>query len=380
MTLTGPTRVGFAITELDPGGAERALVELVTRLDPADFHSRVFTLRSGGTLVTTLRTRGIEVVELGARNRGDLTVISRLAARLREFQPALLQTWLWHANVAGAWAAGRAGVPKLVAGIRVAERRGWVRRLMDRGLATRFDRIVCVSRGVAEHVRLVVGLPAERLRIIPNGVDPAPFDEATPCDWQALGLPAGARVMLSVGRLEEQKDPELLLRSLLLIAPEFPDVHWVWVGEGPLKDPLRKLASARGVADRWHVLGRREDIPALMRGAAGLILSSRWEGMPNVVLEALAARLPVIATRVEGIEELIQPGETGWVVPAADPAELANAQRELLTDPVRGQRFAGLGRQRLEERFDWDRMAGQYAALYHELLGTTPRPDENSNP
>ncbi|MFM8285695.1 MAG: glycosyltransferase, partial [Planctomycetaceae bacterium] len=120
MTSPAPSRLAFVITELDPGGAEQALFELVTRLDPEEFVPRVFTLRSGGALVDLLRARQIEVVELGARHRFDLGVVSRLARALREFQPDLVQTWLWHANVAGAWAAARAGVPRLVSGIRVA--------------------------------------------------------------------------------------------------------------------------------------------------------------------------------------------------------------------------------------------------------------------
>ncbi|MFM7162401.1 MAG: glycosyltransferase [Planctomycetaceae bacterium] len=369
MTSPAPSRLAFVITELDPGGAEQALCELVTRLDPEEFVPRVFTLRSGGALVDLLRARQIEVVELGARHRFDLGVVSRLARALREFQPDLVQTWLWHANVAGAWAAARAGVPRLVSGIRVAERRGRWRHLVDRGLAGRFDRQVCVSRGVADQARLEVGLPAERLRVIPNGVDPGRFDTAPVVDWQALGLPAGAQVLLSVGRLEAQKGPQDLWASAEIVARQVPDVHWVWVGEGPLRESLEREADRLGLATRLHLVGRRDDVPALMRGACGLVLSSRWEGMPNVVLEALAARCPVIATRVEGIAELIEPGQTGWVCPPQDPAGLATAQIELLRDAEQGRRLGEAGRRRVEERFTWDRMAAQYESLYLELLG-----------
>ena len=369
MTSPAPTRIAFVITELDPGGAEQALVELVTRLEPEEFLPRVFTLRSGGALAETVRAREIEVIELGARHRFDLGVVSRLAKALREFQPALLQTWLWHANVAGAWAAARAGVPLLVSGIRVAERRGRWRHLIDRGLAAHFQRQVCVSRGVADQARLEVGLPADRLRVIPNGVDPHRFDTAPVVDWRSLGLPAGARVLLSVGRLEDQKGPQELWASAASVAREIPDVHWVWVGEGPLRGALEREAARLGLAARLHLVGRRDDVPSLMRGACGLVLSSRWEGMPNVVLEALAARCPVIATQVEGIAELIEPGETGWVCPPRDPAALAAAQLELLRDAERGRRLGEAGRRRVEERFTWERMAAQYESLYLELLG-----------
>lgn len=369
MTLSGPTRIALVITELDPGGAEWAFVELVTRLDPEEFTPRVYCLRSGGSLVGVLRDRGVEVIELGARHRFDLGVVSRLAVELRAFQPALLQGWLWHANVAGAWATARAGGPRLVAGIRVAERRGRWRHWIDRGLAGRFDRHVCVSRGVAEHARLQVGLPADRLRVIANGVDPARFDAARACDWRSLGLPGEARVLLSVGRLEEQKGPADLITAAAVVARQFPDVHWVWVGDGPLRPSLEAEVTRLGLVGRVHFAGRRDDIPALMRGARGFVLSSRWEGMPNVVLEALAARLPVIATRVEGIEELIRPGETGQVCAPGNPSELAAAQAELLANPARGILWGEAGRQRVEERFTWERMAGQYAAVYHEVLG-----------
>lgn len=315
-----------------------------------------------------LETEGVPTVSLNATSRFDLAVVGRLARELVKFHPDILQTWLFHANVAGRFAGRRAKVPHILSGIRVAERRArwplWLDRWTSRSVAAH----VCVSEAVAEFSVRVAGLPAGRVRVIPNGVDAAKYASAPPTDLCSLGIPTGARVLLSVGRLDEQKGLRFLLESIPVLAAEHDDVHWLLAGKGPLEGWLLQRIQELGLADRIHLAGFRTDVASLMRASTALVLPSLWEGMPNVVLEALSAGLPVVATRVEGVEDLVTPGVTGWLVPAGDAGALGRAQAEVLGAHERLAEMGRKGQELVVREYTWERMISRYDALYREIL------------
>lgn len=360
-------RLAFCVTELDPGGAERALVELVTRLDRTRFAPRVYCLSGRGALVDRLEGAGIETVLLRARSRGDVGVVRRLKNELVRQRPHVLQTWLFHANLAGRLAGWWGGVPVIVSGIRVAERRSkWPLRL-DRWTQRLVDAHVCVSESVCEFSERVAGLDQRKLRVIANGVEASRFAEAPPWDGGTLGIPPHSPVIVAAGRLDRQKGFDLLLQAIAS-GGRFPrDPHWVVVGEGPERNNLERQIVDLGLEGSVHLLGWRTDLPGILRGATGFVLSSRWEGMPNVVLEAMAAGLPVVATGVEGVRELVIEPETGWIVPPEDAGALTAALRELLADPAGGIRRGLAGAGRVREAFTWDRVCAAYSNLYCEL-------------
>ncbi|MFN9374709.1 MAG: glycosyltransferase [Planctomycetaceae bacterium] len=360
-------RLAFCVTELDPGGAERALVELVTRLDRCRFAPRVYCLSGRGALVDRLEGAGIETVLLRARSRADFGVVRRLKNELMRQRPQLLQTWLFHANLAGRLAGWWAGVPVIVSGIRVAERRSkWPLRL-DRWTQRLVDAHVCVSQSVSDFSERVAGLERRKLRVIPNGVEAARFAEAAPWDGATLGIPPTAPVIVAAGRLDRQKGFDLLLRAIAA-GGRFPrDPHWVVVGEGPERGNLQRQIADLGLQGTVHLPGWRADLPGILRAATGFVLSSRWEGMPNVVLEAMAAGLPVVATGVEGVRELVIDPETGWIVPPDDTAALTAALRALLADPAGGVQRGLAGAQRVRETFTWEQVCAAYSDMYSEL-------------
>lgn len=360
-------RLAFCVTELDPGGAERALVELVTRLDRCRFAPRVYCLSGRGALVDRLEGAGIETVLLRARSRADFGVVRRLKNELMRQRPQLLQTWLFHANLAGRLAGWWAGVPVIVSGIRVAERRSkWPLRL-DRWTQRLVDAHVCVSQSVSDFSERVAGLERRKLRVIPNGVEAARFAEAAPWDGATLGIPPTAPVIVAAGRLDRQKGFDLLLRAIAA-GGRFPrDPHWVVVGEGPERGNLERQIADLGLQGTVHLPGWRADLPGILRAATGFVLSSRWEGMPNVVLEAMAAGLPVVATGVEGVRELVIDPETGWIVPPDDTAALTAALRALLADPAGGVQRGLAGAQRVRETFTWEQVCAAYSDMYSEL-------------
>lgn len=368
MEHSGATRLAFCITDLDAGGAERALVQLVTRLDRSRWEPKVFCLSRPGELVKPLAEAGVPVDCLGARKRRNLGVIVRLTRSLRRWHPELLQTYLFHANISGRVAGRLAGVKKIVAGIRVAEKRSRWPLWLDRATRSLVDHHVCVSRGVADFSIRNARLPAERVSVIHNGVNVQQFADAPVADLSSLGIPPESRTILFVGRLDAQKEPFLLLAAAKGLIPVHRDLHFLFVGDGPQKPQLESWVEAHGLHSQVHFVGRRNDVASLYKAAECLALPSRWEGLPNVVLEAMAAGLPVVAARVEGTEELIRSHETGLLVEPGSAVELAGGLALMLSDGAQAREMAQEAQMVVSQRFRWDETVSRYDALYRRLL------------
>ena len=371
-----PVRIAFCITDLDPGGAEQALVRLVRGLDRGRWEPAVFCLDGHGALADELTADGIGVECLGANHWSNILVVLRLARELRRFQPAILQTFLFHANLAGRIAAQWAGISKVVCGIRVAEKRSRVPLWLDCWTSRLVTTNVCVSQAVADFSISHARLQPEKVVVIPNGVDVRRFADARPANLQSLGIPAGSRTFLTVGRLDFQKGLPDLVEAAALVVPRFSEVHFLLVGEGPDRAAIERLISEKGLAGRMHLAGWRPDIPELLAAGFGLVLSSHWEGMPNVLLEAMAAGLPVVATQVEGTSELVIDGQTGVLVPAKTPPALADGIKRLLADPASAKALGAAGRDRVTAEFSWERMVAQYEKLYESLIDAQ-KPNRN---
>jgi glycosyltransferase involved in cell wall biosynthesis len=369
------TQLAFVITELDVGGAERCLANLAMRIDRQRFEPVVYSLAprpptGKDQLIVQLEKAGVPIHFLGLRSAWQfLPAISRLTRLLREQQPQIVQTFLFHANVAGTLAARRAGVPHVATGVRVADprrSRAWVERWACRNV----DRIVCVSESVAKHCR-TGGFRSESLTVIPNGVQVAEFANAQPIDLAKLGLPPGRKAIVYVGRLDAQKGLADLLAATPHLFQQLPEHDLVLVGDGPQRQFLETTAKSLQQEQRLHFTGWRADIPAILAAAEMLVLPSRWEGMPNVVLEAMAAGKPVVVRRVEGTEELL--GELGR-------EQIADAgPKELLADRVihlahNSQLAMDLGRlnqQRARQLFSIEGMVEKYELVYAAIINVT---------
>ncbi|WP_165071040.1 glycosyltransferase [Paludisphaera rhizosphaerae] len=365
-----PVPIALTITDLDVGGAERALTSLTLGLDRRRWSPAVVNLSGEGALAEGIRSAGIPVTSLGLGRRSLLRGAARLASTLKRHRPALVQSFLFHANILSRLAAPMAGSPWVLGGLRVAERqKGWhltVDRLTSRlGCGS-----VCVSEGVRRFSVEEGGLDPARLRVIPNGVDLGRIDVASPSRRGDLGVSTDDVLALTVGRLDVQKGLPDLLDAVEEASKIAPRLRLAIVGDGPLRGWLESNVAGRpGLSSRVVVLGRRDDVPSLMKAADLLIHASHWEGMPNVVLEAMAAGLPVVATAVEGTDELVVPGRTGWLVPARDPRSLAAAVVEAAADRETRRRLGQAGRFRVEEEFSIPRMVERYEDLWAAVLG-----------
>lgn len=368
-------RICFLITELDQGGAERALVHIAIGLPRDEWDVSVICLGPEGPLAAPLREAGLLVDCLGVTSIRSPRSLWRatfgLARLLKQKQPHLLQTFLFHANLAGRVAARLARVPVVVCGLRVAERRNRWRLRLDRWTDWLVNRHVCVSQAVADFSQRESRLPARKLVVIPNGVDFERFHEAEPASLSRFGIPAGAKVLLTVGRLDPQKAPLELVRIFAELAAAHPDWHLLLVGDGPLRADLRHLIEIDGLAGRVHPAGWQADVPEIMRACDLFVLNSRWEGMPNVVLEAAAAGLPVIATRSEGVAEIIESGASGVLVEVDQPQALRAALTSAMESRSDAAAMASRLQQIVSEQFTWQSVIGSYAALYRELLAAS---------
>jgi glycosyltransferase involved in cell wall biosynthesis len=363
-----PIRIAFCITDLDPGGAERNLVQLVTRLDRSEWEPRVYCLGGLGALVRDLADAEVPVECFGARSARSIAVVVSLVRRLRAFRPQLLQSFLFHANLAGRVAGRVARVPIIVSGVRVAEHeQRWHLRL-DRWTNGLVTHNVCVSQGAAEFSIHAAGLRREKVSVIPNGVNFVQFAYAEPINLETFGIPRGARTVLSVGRLEYQKGHLILLEAIEPLLDRYPRVHVLIVGDGPLREDLLKWIASYGRPDRIHLAGWQPDVPGLMRAGSVFVLPSLWEGMPNVVLEAMAAGLPVIAADVEGVREVIAHGQTGLIVNPSATWDLESKLVTMLDSPHEASRMAIAAQNTIREAFTVDRVVAAYTALYRSLL------------
>ncbi len=358
-------KLAFCITELNIGGAERALCELAVRLDKGKFSVAVYSLQAKpcqeqSACVEMLEASGIPVHFLDIKSPWSLlTGFFELRKKLRRQRPDIFVSFLFHANFLGRLAARSLGIRHIISGIRVAERARRSYILLDKWSSHFVKTYICVSDSVAEFTRTVGKIPAEKIVVIPNGVSSA-------------GTPASMfrqNRIIAIGRLTHQKGLDWFFATF----PEWLDKlpGWgVWiVGEGEERETLTKMLAQPefdGIRDQVNMMGWRADAAELLAASRLLVLPSRWEGMPNVVLQAMAAGLPVVATNVEGVAELL--GSNERLVEFGDTAALAEqilliAQNEELAEELGQANF-----DRAARHFRMESVVEKYEKLFENLL------------
>ncbi len=372
-----PRRIALVITELEVGGAERCLVELACGLPRERFAAIVYVLaprplQPRDQLATRLEQSRLEVHYLGFRHRWRLPAAVRaLRARLRRQRPHVVQSMLFHANVVSCLAVGRRKPAALSLGLRVADPTRW-RQIAEGRLSRRADRVVCVSQSVADHAATHLGVPASRLTVIANGVNVQACLACDPADLTTWGVPPGRRVVTCVSRLARQKGVDVLLRAAPAILAGLPDHNLLIVGSGPEKPALDDLASQLGIAHRLHFTGWQPHVPAILRASDMLVLASRWEGMPNVMLEAMACRLPVVSTMAEGVGQILGPLADAQTVPRNSPEMLSAKVLNVLREPGLAAHLGTANWQRVADHFSVERMVEAYAQLFDALSEQPP--------
>ena len=361
-----PANVLQVVPEVDPGGAERIVLSLARLLPPERFRVSVAALDGRGRLGGAFRDAGCTVHDLGARGRWSPGAAGRLRRLIRSTGPAIVHSHLFRAHLAAARAVRGNRPPVTLATEHQADPRRWALGVL-RWATRRTTLVTAVSEGVRAHL-VAHGFAPQRVRTVLNGIDVEAAGGAAARSPAELGLPEGAQAVLFAGRLMRQKGLDVLLCAVSRVAADLPSLHLLVAGDGPHRGQLETQSAALGLRGRVHFLGWRDDMPRVMRSACAAVLPSRWEGLSLVLLEAMAAGLPVVATSVEGHAEVLEPDVTGLLVAPDDAGALAGALRRLLSDAALSGRLGAAAGEVVRRRHTAEAMASRYAALYAELL------------
>jgi glycosyltransferase involved in cell wall biosynthesis len=362
-------RILQIIPTLDRAGAEKQLCLLAEGLPREEFEVHVCALTRGGPLESRLAEANIPVEVIGKRWKLDPQAFWRLKEHIARLQPDLIHGWMFAANTYGYAAARMCGIRRFIVGQRCVD--PWKSRLQlfaDRAMAKRRSRVVVNSEGVRDFY-IQHGTPTSRVHVIPNGV--ALSEKPTTTRRQLLAeleLPEDARLIGLVGRLWPQKRVKDAIWAADLLKVVRDDVHLLVIGDGPQRNRLRRFRDQCQIDDKVHFLGERGDVPRFLPHFDVLLSTSGYEGQSNVILEAMAAGVPVVATDIPGTRELVLPDVTGNLVPVGDRAGFAKCAQRLLNDASLSARYAAAARQRVQSEFSVQKMVEQHADLYRKVM------------
>ena len=363
------------------GGSERhllALLPALARRGVEPFFLGLDTADGAGEpFYRELEAAGVPAFRLPAARDLDPALARRLVASFRGLRPHLVHTHLVHADVYGAAAAARLRLPLVSSKHNDDRFRLGPFRHVERAATLAARGVIAITHALARFCVERVGLPAEKVEVVHYGLD------RLPVAWgpnPGVDLPREARVLLAISRLTEQKGLGTAVEALPGIRAEHPGAVLVVLGEGPLREPLRERAKALGVADALLLPGRAGDIVPWLERAEVFVHPARWEGFGLVLLEAMLARLPIVASRVSSIPEIVRDGETGDLVPPGDAGAFAAAVRRTLREPELGRRQGEAGLARARAHFSETRMAEHTLSVYERAMRARParRPERGA--
>ena len=364
-------RLMHVIEDLGVGGLERVVVTICRTIARDRFEPSVLVLRGSGALAAELAQIGVEVIDIGgAPGKGDYFAFRKVAREARRRRVDLFHT---HNTLPlfDAFAAARlTGVRGHVHTDHARDFPDKLRYMIAEHFASYFlDKIVAVSDDTKKNLVSYEKISPSRITVIPNGIDGERFTQ--PVDVAAirgaLGLSSGPVIGLGA-RLTEQKGVIYLLQAVVQLRAQFPGLQVLIAGTGDQEEYLKRTTSELGIASAVHFLGVRLDLPDLVRAFDVFVIPSIWEGLPMALLEAFAARTPVVASDVGGVGKVIRHRENGSLVPARDPGALAAELAHVLAQPELRRQYSERARRTFEESYSADAMTRRYEAVYLEAV------------
>lgn len=359
-------------------------------LDPTKYSVTIMSA-PGGPLLAEAEKAGFDVVRLEhmvpvLSPRTDPRALQELTRELRNGRFDIVHTHSAKAGALGRIAAHRVGVPAIVHtfhGFPFHDFQLWPLRAgyiqIEKALGRITDQFLAVGGAVAAQAISLRIAPAERIRTIASAIDlniPTASATTRAAARRLMDLPDDALVVGTVGRLAPQKAPQDMVAAIASM--DRSDVFCVWVGDGPMRQEVARLVDRRKLADRFVLLGERRDVAALLPGFDVFALSSLYEGLPCSLVEAMTCGIPVVATAVNAVPEVVVPGRTGLLVPAAAPDLLGRAVAYLLDHPAEGSRMAAAARVQLGDRFDPEVLGRHLAETYEIALTSSTRTSSKS--
>jgi glycosyltransferase involved in cell wall biosynthesis len=355
------------------GGAEEMVLNLVQHL-PERFDPVVCCINQAGPIGEEIRKTGTPVAVLGLtpglRHPWHVAGIRRY---LRDTKPAIVHTFLLTASLYGRLAAILEHVPIVIGTeVNIYERKRRHHILAERMLLSNTDRVIVSANSVRDFYVDQIHADPAKIDVVYNAVDWKSIQASrSRADMRAsLGLSAGAKVAGVIARLTEQKGHRFLLQAMT--TPALDDLQLVVVGDGDLREALQVEARDLGLASRVRFLGARRDLGDLLAAMDVFVMPSLWEGLPLSMILAMGAAMPVVATEVAGIPEIVADGETGWLVPAGNSLALATALVDVFADRARAAKVGNAARDFVLPRFGIDGYVNSVVGLYDEIIRLKP--------
>jgi len=364
-------RLMFVITDLIVAGAQFQVYYLARYFRALGWDVQVVSMVDDVPLRPEFESLGIPVSTLRMSNGvPDPRGVFRLAKIIRDWKPDIVNSHMVHANLICRVARVMARMPALICTAHNINEGGRWREIAYHFSDFLSDITINVSHAGANRSIEVGSVPANRVQVIHPGVDPTRFEfDLDTREQTRRELKVGDRfVWIAIGRFEDNKDYPTMLEAFAAYRNDHPESALLIVGKGPLEDTIKQRISAMGLDDAVHLLGIRRDVPALMAAADGYLMSSAWEGLPAVLLEACASGLPIVTTDVGGNREVVSDGETGFVVPSMDAAALSEAMSSISEMSDQARRELGIrARHHFNENFSLERIASQWGDLYQQF-------------
>jgi glycosyltransferase involved in cell wall biosynthesis len=362
------------IYSLEIGGAEMDLVAKAKVLvEEYGYHIAIACLLRRGELVEEAERNGIRVIGPVMSGKSDIRVIPRLVRTMCSGKFDIVHTHMFAANFLGRLAALLAGVPVIVSTVQlIAEREKWWEILLDRALQLKTGMMITSSEAVRRSF-IERGIREDKITTIYNGIDFSKFDsidrvEARNRIRPELGLKDSTFLVGTVARLQRVKGVECLIEAANHIVESVPNARFLIVGDGPQKAELQYRIKQLDLSSRFIFAGTREDVPAILSALDLFVLPSLSEALGIAVIEALLMRVPVVATNVGGVPEVVKSGETGLLVPPKDPIRLGEAIAYVYSNRDRAIAMARAGERRVRGMFEISRLAQRQVELYEMLL------------
>jgi L-malate glycosyltransferase len=373
-------RVFYLVDSFEVGGTESQAVELALRMGAAGYEVTLGSLRAQGPLLRRLEDASIIVKEFHPRGGIDspqgMYQLLRLTWFLRRNRFDVVHTHDLWSNLMGVPAARLAGVPVIVSSQRDLAHLDWYkgnRRVWLRQIQSLSNVVLANATPVRNALISEGGFAPEKLRVIRNGVDLNRFQVSNERKTLFPEAGNGKLIVVVANMHSDVKGHPWLIASAPAVIREFPSTRFVLVGDGEARKSFADQVKEMGLSQSFLFLGRRRDIPQILASCDIAVLPSRAEGLPNAVLEYMAAGLPVVVSRVGGAEELVEDGVTGLLVPAEDSTALSAALLRYLRNPAEAGRMGRAGREFISCNFSFDRLAREVDELYSGLLSKSGR-------
>lgn len=366
-------RILHLIQSLESGGCENMLLRTLPLL--TDFEHHIITLKKLGELAPQFSEHGITITCVHLQSFWNIRGYWRLLKEIRAWEPDLVLTYLFHADAIGRLFLRRKLKVPILPFLRTTynDSRYLIARLFERWSAPWVRHYLANSNAVKKFYVEHSHIQESKITVIENGIDLQVFENASPNESlkKELGIPPGDIILISVANLHPNKGHRYLLEAFEQVYKEHKNIHLLLVGDGLERGQLITQTNSLVSKDRIHFLGKRPDVPRLLRMSHIFVLPTLFEGMSNAILEAMAARLVVITTNIPENREILENGKSGLLVKTADAGELGSVLERLLENPLEGRELAQKAQETVRRRFSLPGIAEKWKDYLTSMTSST---------